>query len=247
MPYTYLFLFLLFFPQLVFSQENTTVIATYNFDDSFYYHDEGPIKGVLVNSGGKSLYSNNLKEIAPGTKYINDNNRTTGELVDDKDQYFKNFDSNFLLSHSNISYQEKVILKDSLKMFSWKITNKNKEILGYQCIGAKTTFRGRNYTAYYTPDIPISDGPWKFNGLPGLILEVAEENNRIHYEAVELKIIKDKTEISPPFEIEKAKSWDEILSNAKKRYRAKKAEVEQKYGGRVTTKFNGIEVYDLNE
>jgi GLPGLI family protein len=56
--------------------------------------------------------------------------------------------------------------------FKWEITKEEKEILGYKCQKATTFFRGRHFEAWFAPDIPIVDGPYKFSNLPGLILEV---------------------------------------------------------------------------
>ena len=65
--------------------------------------------------------------------------------------------------------------------FKWKILSKSKVIMGYNCQCATTTFRGRDYEAWFTADIPLSCGPWKFHGLPGLILEVADVKNEFHF------------------------------------------------------------------
>lgn len=61
----------------------------------------------------------------------------------------------------------------------WEISDETKEVLGYECQKAECDFRGRNYTAWFTPEIPVSDGPWKFSGLPGLILEISDAQG--HY------------------------------------------------------------------
>jgi GLPGLI family protein len=44
-------------------------------------------------------------------------------------------------------------------------------VLGYECLMAKSDYHGRNWTAWFAPEIPLSFGPWKFRGLPGLILK----------------------------------------------------------------------------
>lgn len=53
----------------------------------------------------------------------------------------------------------------------WSISEETKEISGYQCLKATTKYRGREWEAWFAPEIPIPDGPWKLCGLPGLILE----------------------------------------------------------------------------
>jgi len=64
---------------------------------------------------------------------------------------------------------------------SWTIDKDTIRIGGYLCKKATTTFRGRHYTAWYTEQIPISDGPWKFWGLPGLILKVRDDKNEYEF------------------------------------------------------------------
>lgn len=66
----------------------------------------------------------------------------------------------------------------------WQLENEKKNILDHTCFKAKLKFHGRNYTAWYAKDIPISDGPYKFSGLPGIILEIYDENHDFHYQAI---------------------------------------------------------------
>ena len=63
---------------------------------------------------------------------------------------------------------------EALPDFKWQIQSETKKILNYTCQKALGEFRGRKYIAWFTSDIPLSDGPWKFGGLPGLILEVQD-------------------------------------------------------------------------
>ena len=63
---------------------------------------------------------------------------------------------------------------EKLPKMNWMITKEQKKISNYICTKAKTVFRGRTYEVWYTELIPISSGPWKFNGLPGLILQAKD-------------------------------------------------------------------------
>ncbi len=66
---------------------------------------------------------------------------------------------------------------DKVPKPEWKIDERDtKKILGYNCIKATGIFRGSKVTAYFTKDLPYSAGPFKFYGLPGLILDIRTDN-----------------------------------------------------------------------
>ncbi|WP_184875125.1 GLPGLI family protein [Kaistella daneshvariae] len=68
--------------------------------------------------------------------------------------------------------------------FIWKLEEGSKEILNYICNKATVEFAGRTYTAWYSKEIPFQNGPYKFDGLPGLILEIHDATKAFHFEAI---------------------------------------------------------------
>lgn len=78
---------------------------------------------------------------------------------------------------------------------NWKITEEIDSIFGYPCQKAVVSYGGRNYTAWFTMDIPVNDGPWKFFGLPDLILKVTDNDNLFQFLAVGLQQYKGDVEI----------------------------------------------------
>lgn len=78
------------------------------------------------------------------------------------------------------------IVSDPMKPMSWKFSGETKVIGKYVCKSASTEFRGRKYVAFYTEDIPISHGPWKFSGLPGGIVEVYSLDRNISFSLVRM-------------------------------------------------------------
>lgn len=81
---------------------------------------------------------------------------------------------------SNFLMIEQIYVKESTPVFNWKLHPETKKIGKFSCHKATAYFRGRNYTAWYTLQIAVPYGPWKFNGLPGLILE-AYDNEKFTY------------------------------------------------------------------
>lgn len=69
---------------------------------------------------------------------------------------------------------------EPMPSFDWQLTDEKKTIGTHQCQKAVCSYGGRTYEAWFAPDIPINDGPWKFHGLPGLIIEVYDTQH--HYE-----------------------------------------------------------------
>lgn len=64
---------------------------------------------------------------------------------------------------------------------NWKIKNEFKTVAGYKCQKAETVKYGRTWIAWFTTDIPFQYGPYKFNGLPGLITELYDSKDDYHY------------------------------------------------------------------
>lgn len=69
----------------------------------------------------------------------------------------------------------------------WTLHDEKKIIIGYKCQRATCHFRGRDFEAWFAPDIPVKRGPWKFGGLPGLILKVYDKDNLYIFEAIGLE------------------------------------------------------------
>ena len=76
--------------------------------------------------------------------------------------------------------------EDKLPKIEWQIGEEVKDILGYHCQKAIGNIYGREWTVWFTMDIPVSDGPWLLCGLPGLILEAIDNENIFHFTAIEL-------------------------------------------------------------
>lgn len=85
------------------------------------------------------------------------------------------------ISKNVYQYQEPIPQQD------WLLTNEKTSLLGYLCKSAKLHFRGRNYVAWYTEEIPRNDGPYIFSGLPGLILKISDEQGNYDFSAVAIE------------------------------------------------------------
>ncbi|HAY3550288.1 GLPGLI family protein [Elizabethkingia meningoseptica] len=66
--------------------------------------------------------------------------------------------------------------------FNWKILSDKKKISAYNCQNASVEFGGRKWNAWFTTEIPIQDGPYKFYGLPGLIVKIEDEAKEYSWE-----------------------------------------------------------------
>ena len=85
--------------------------------------------------------------------------------------------------------------EEDLPFFGWKIYDEKQNILSYTCQKATVSFRGRDFTAWFTADIPLPNGPWKFGGLPGLILKLYDSENNFIFECIGLEYLKQKEPI----------------------------------------------------
>ena len=104
---------------------------------------------------------------------------------------YKNYPTGQMTITDRISLQDYCYV-DSLHTQTWTMGDSTREVLGYTCQQATADFRGRRWTAWFATDIPVSDGPWKLGGLPGLILEAYDEGQQHVFTAVGLERVKDE-------------------------------------------------------
>jgi GLPGLI family protein len=84
---------------------------------------------------------------------------------------------------------------ESIPKQEWTLEDDTATIAGYLCQKAICHFRGRNFTAWFAVDIPVSNGPWKFGGLPGLILKVYDNDKFYTFECINIDIYQNKIPI----------------------------------------------------
>ncbi|MDO4704466.1 GLPGLI family protein [Tannerella sp.] len=90
------------------------------------------------------------------------------------------------LSYYDRVFTDRYVYPDTIAI-GWQLSDETKTVCGYTCRKATATFRGRGWTAWYATDIPVNDGPWKFGGLPGLILQIEDATGDQHFTAISIR------------------------------------------------------------
>ncbi|MDE5482737.1 GLPGLI family protein [Elizabethkingia meningoseptica] len=104
-----------------------------------------------------------------------------------------------------------------VKPFNWKITKETKKIGSYNAQKATLQYGGRIWEAWFTTEIPFQDGPYKFCGLPGLIIKVEDSKGDYQFELLEAKKIPAQHQISAPWK-QPVKVKKEDFNKVLKRY-----------------------------
>jgi len=76
------------------------------------------------------------------------------------------------------------VVLDTFRSIDWTLLDETRDISGMKCQKAKATVYGREYEAWFSKGIPLSYGPWKLQGLPGLILEARSTDGEINFELI---------------------------------------------------------------
>ncbi|MBS1642798.1 MAG: GLPGLI family protein [Bacteroidetes bacterium] len=100
--------------------------------------------------------------------------------------FFKSTNNSFIYITTELAYI-KYLVEDNCPRIQWKINNIQKTIKGFHCQNASGYFRGRTYEVWFTTEIPISSGPWKLFGLPGLILEASDIKKQVQFHFINLE------------------------------------------------------------
>lgn len=159
-----------------------------------FFNTDSPVKmyTYLYTGGNVAVYQEKYSTKEDWVEKKKPDNLPPGAIVTvskgiPDDSYYR-IDRNKkeVLFYDNIM-RHKFLVKDTFPDMTWDITNETKTVAGLQCIKAITNFRGRQWIAWFAPEIPIAFGPWKLQGLPGLILEAYDSTERYAMKATRVE------------------------------------------------------------
>jgi GLPGLI family protein len=187
-----------------FSQQKELLIK-YDYKDSGYRtQPTGELRAFHV----KELFTlTTLMPMGPTAE------NPLGELHESKAYIYKNRERNQLVSEELAL--GKYYVMDSLNLFQWQLKEEEINIMGYKCRRAESKYRGRDYVVYFTVELPFKAAPWKFHGLPGVVLKAYSKDKFLSMEAVEIKTINHKPMLNP-YRKQKFITWDEYAAYYKK-------------------------------
>lgn len=202
--------FCFFLPFICFSQD---LRFTYN-----YHFVSDTLKKEIVTNEIVVLdsYSNEKRSIFTGLKHI----ISDSTMIEDSKKGIMSFPDESMkiryvvekINNGNLMYlytpnhmgDPVLKVKDDRKI-NWDISTEQESILGYLAQKATTFFAGREWTAWFTTEISIPDGPYKFYGLPGLILKISDKTNTHSFEIISVQKQKSNYFILNENDYEKAK------------------------------------------
>lgn len=110
-----------------------------------------------------------------GHVVITGNGRTTRE------SYYVESAEQVLKQLNNLAGQ-RYLINEAYPVIDWELTDATKIIGGYTAQQATGTFKGRDYTVWFTTEVPFQAGPWKLLGLPGLVLEAVDSRDEVRFQ-----------------------------------------------------------------
>ena len=117
---------------------------------------------------------------------------------------------------TNSWWKETLLVKESPFKWNWELLGEKKKIGKFNCQNASIEFRGRTFIAWFTTDIPVGFGPYKFKGLPGLILEVYDSEKLWYMKAIKMNLKNSKKKCPIKFDTKKLKKAMNIQTYLRK-------------------------------
>lgn len=177
----------------------------FDFEASLYFNQNNSLFNYKANERSKWVLDDNISKLqivyTDAQGYLVSTSLNTGNMM------IREF----------CRQNQPVVYPDIVRQ-NWVLGNENKMLEGLNCKSAHTVFRGRKYTAWYTLDIPSAAGPWKFNGLPGLIVAVEDAQKEVNIILTSVKLLAESEDKSVDFSKSDIKSREEVLQCLDKAY-----------------------------
>lgn len=165
----------IFFCACSIAQESLLVEYEVRFNDLFDRGRRDRLHiGYLSLHQGRSAYYTVARD-----PYQSDNEHDVDLVMDTSNRVYVDMAAAKLISEAMDVNGDRFFVSDSLYPMVWNIGEERQVMSGYIVTRASTQFRGRSYEAWFAADIPVSSGPWKMGGLPGLILYLEDEERNL--------------------------------------------------------------------
>lgn len=170
------------------------------------------------------------------------------------------FDTSNILLHKKGSndFQEFDLLENTVLNLkstdsqNWKLLDDKKQINGLTMQKATTSWGSRNWTAWFSSEIPFQEGPYKFRGLPGLIIEINDDKNNYKISLVKSENITKESKnqfIEMSKQMSVPVSWERFKATKLAYYKSPISFIKNGTGSSATTEFylnDGTKVNDKN-
>lgn len=149
-------------------------LSWYTYDRSTSVSSLGPV--MVGNISASTIPAGTSMPMSIPSNYLYSNS------------YMKDRDASKLIYLVMPAPSDKLFaVSENLPEINWTIASDTKDIQGISCQKATGRFKGRDYTAWFSSQIPYSNGPWKLGGLPGLILEAYDTNKEVVFTLTQLE------------------------------------------------------------
>lgn len=214
---------LMVFIQAAFAQTNRFVYQVTMKPDANDKNDVKTENAYLDISAEKSLFysENRIKRDSIMRKAFQSGG---GRSSINRDQ-MENLRSNINYSVEKDKKNQKTYFKDRIgrdnytyeddRPINWKISSETTKIGDYKVQKAETDFGGRKWIAWFTTDLPYQDGPYKFTGLPGLIVKIEDSENDYSFDLMKNYKISDFPEMGTFGNVMKVKRTDYVKQQEK--------------------------------
>jgi len=128
--------------------------------------------GISANAQFKKAWAEAAATSPDGQPRIN--RRGAGTPV----EYYQFPNEQKLFTKDNLMFNN-YLIEAPIPVINWKISGDTATFGGLRCQQATGHFKGREYTVWFCPDLPVHTGPWKLNGLPGVIVDARDAKNEV--------------------------------------------------------------------
>ncbi|WP_407481915.1 GLPGLI family protein [Elizabethkingia meningoseptica] len=195
--YIRIILIIIIFVSSFFSAQNSSIIYELTFKPSTNSTSTKAKTFFLDIIGNESVFRDDFRRQSDSLINYNGsygfayNNNYNDQIYIKKDLK-KNIVTKYIVSPVSL---DKFYINIDAK-FNWKLLSDTQKIGEIQCQKAETDYGGRHWTAWFTQEIQIQEGPYVFHGLPGLIVQIEDSNHEYIFKLVKIRKFNSNTNFS---------------------------------------------------